>query len=86
MHHIYGLIYGCWDRHNVLPVVDERIEQVISFKDVREVIDLNDMGELILVEPDSCVTGIIITGILNDNILLFKDGFDLTRPQKKNNS
>ncbi len=59
------------------PIVSKGIKQVVGFKHGRKVVDLNDVAELLWVQPDVCIGGEINAGVEYGDVPVFELGFDL---------
>ncbi len=64
-------------RGDISPIVSKGIEQVVCFKHGRKVVDLNDVAELLWVQPDVCIGGEINAGVEYGDVPMFELGFDL---------
>lgn len=66
--------YFLWEyRGDISPIVSKGIKQVVCFKHGRKVVDLNDVAELLWVQPDVCKGGEITADVEYAEML----GFDL---------
>lgn len=58
-----------WDKI-LSPEITEGIHQVIGFKHGREVVDLNHMGEIVLIEPHVLKGRVVMLHVLNAYVFL----------------
>lgn len=64
-------------RGDISPIVSKGIKQVVGFKHGRKVVDLNDVAELLWVQPDVCIGREIHAGVEYGDVPMFELGFDL---------